>query len=152
VERYDPKGGQYSLSGEFIYDRPFLWGSKRTGPDLHRVGGKYDDAWHYNHMIDPASMSPATIMPAYPWLAEDDLSTANTVAKINVLRKLGTPYEAGYEQIAVQDLEAQAGKIAANLKAKGIEQEGLEKKEIVALIAYLQRLGTDVKASAQAKK
>lgn len=141
TERY----GEYSKSGEFVYDRPFLWGSKRTGPDLHRVGGKYDDAWHYNHMIDPAAMSPSTIMPAYPWLAEDDLNTAHTAAKIKALRKLGTPYEAGYEQIAVDELQAQAKKVANNLKAKGIEQEGLENKEIVALIAYLQRLGTDIK-------
>ena len=70
TERY----GEYSKSGEFIYDRPFLWGSKRTGPDLHRIGGKYNDAWHYNHMMDPTSMSPGSIMPSYPWLLEDQIN------------------------------------------------------------------------------
>ena len=140
VERY----GQFSKSGEFIYDRPFLWGSKRTGPDLHRVGGKYPDSWHYNHMLDPESMSPGSIMPPYPWMLKNDLNTSNLSSKINVLRMLGTPYPAGYEDIAQADVEKQAAKIAASLRKDGIEQDGLEKKEIVALIAYLQRLGTDI--------
>lgn len=142
TERY----GDYSMSGEFIYDRPFLWGSKRTGPDLQREGGvklKKSDAWHYNHMLEPTSMSPGSIMPPYQWLHEDDLNTANTKAKIKVLRKLGTPYPAGYEEIALEDLQKQAEQIAENLKKEGIEQEGVETKEIVALIAYLQRLGVD---------
>ncbi|MEZ5031556.1 MAG: cytochrome-c oxidase, cbb3-type subunit I [Saprospiraceae bacterium] len=137
VERY----GEFSKSGEFIYDRPFLWGSKRTGPDLHRVGGKYPDSWHYNHMLDPESMSPGSIMPPYPWMLENDLNTSLIGSKINVLRMLGTPYPEGYEEIAQADIDKQAAKIAASLKKDGIEQEGLEKKEIVALIAYLQRLG-----------
>ena len=141
VERY----GEFSKSGEFIYDRPFLWGSKRTGPDLHRVGGKYPDSWHYNHMLDPESMSPGSIMPPYPWMLENDLNTSLIGSKINVLRMLGTPYPEGYEEIAQADIDKQAAKIAASLKKDGIEQEGLEKKEIVALIAYLQRLGTDIK-------
>ena len=141
VERY----GEFSKSGEFIYDRPFLWGSKRTGPVLHRVGGKYPDSWHYNHMLDPESMSPGSIMPPYPWMLENDLNTSLIGSKINVLRMLGTPYPEGYEEIAQADIDKQAAKIAASLKKDGIEQEGLEKKEIVALIAYLQRLGTDIK-------
>jgi len=141
TERY----GEYSKSGEFIYDRPFLWGSKRTGPDLHRIGGKYPDSWHYNHMLDPESMSPGTIMPPFSWLLTDDLDTSATVAKIKVLQKLGTPYPEGYEQIANEDLRLQAKIIADNLRKDGIEQEGLERKEIIALIAYLQRLGTDIK-------
>jgi cytochrome c oxidase cbb3-type subunit I/II len=152
VERYDPTGGRYSMSGEFIYDRPFLWGSKRTGPDLHRVGGKYPDSWHYNHMIEPTALSPGSIMPAYQWLAEKDLNTTHTSAKITALRKLGSPYEPGYEQIALDDLKAQAKIIGDKLKKDGVEQEGLENKEIVALIAYLQRLGTDIKAEKQASK
>ncbi len=150
TERY----GEYSKSGEFIYDRPFLWGSKRTGPDLAREGVgnlKKPDSWHYNHLIDPTSTSPGSIMPPYPWLAEDDLDTTLTAAKIKALRSLGTPYQEGYENIANGDLRIQAQRIAKNLKAEGVEQEGLENKEIVALIAYLQRLGVDISAP-QAKK
>jgi cytochrome c oxidase cbb3-type subunit I/II len=143
TERY----GEFSKSGEFIYDRPFLWGSKRTGPDLHRVGGKYPHSWHYNHMIDPESLSPGSIMPPYDWLATQDLNTQYTAAKISVLRMLNTPYPQGYEENAVDDLTRQSKKIARELKEQGVDQENLENKEIVALIAYLQRLGTDVKPS-----
>lgn len=141
TERY----GEFSKSGEFIYDRPFLWGSKRTGPDLHRVGQKYSDIWHYNHMLDPQSIAPGSIMPAYPWLITDDLDVSKTAKKIEVLQLLNTPYEEGYAEIAVDDLRKQANQVAENLRKDGIEQEGLENKEIVALIAYLQRLGTDIK-------
>ena len=141
VERY----GEFSKSGEYIYDRPFLWGSKRTGPDLHREGGKYPDSWHYNHMLDPESMSPGSIMPPYPWMLENDLNTGMLTSKIKALRTLGTPYPEGYEQIAADDLRKQAEVVAASLRKDGIDQEGLENKEIVALIAYLQRLGTDIK-------
>ncbi|MBK8561851.1 MAG: cytochrome-c oxidase, cbb3-type subunit I [Saprospiraceae bacterium] len=143
TERY----GEYSKSGEYIYDRPFLWGSKRTGPDLAREGTgklKKSDSWHYNHMIDPTSISPGSIMPAYPWMAEDDLDISTTAAKIGALRKLGTPYDAGYEEIANEDLAKQAAAIAKRLKEEGVDQPGVEKKEIVALIAYLQRLGVDI--------
>lgn len=146
TERY----GEYSKSGEFVYDRPFLWGSKRTGPDLHRVGGKYPDSWHYNHMLDPESMSPGSIMPSYPWLFRRELNTDYTAAKIKVLQQLNTPYPEGYADIAVQDLKAQAAKVAQSLKGDGVEQEGLETKEIIALVAYLQRLGTDIKPKPQA--
>lgn len=146
TERY----GDYSKSGEFIYDRPFLWGSKRTGPDLHRQGGKYPDSWHYNHMLEPTSMSPGSIMPAYPWLIKDDLKTSLTAAKIRALQKLGTPYPEGYDEIALDDLQKQAAIITASLEKDGITQEGLAQKEIVALIAYLQRLGTDIKPQPQA--
>ena len=146
TERY----GEYSKSGEFVYDRPFLWGSKRTGPDLHRLGGKYPDSWHYNHMLDPESMSPGSIMPPYPWLLRKDLNTEYTAAKIKVLQTLGTPYPDGFADQAVADLEEQAAQVAKSLRADGIEQEDLEKKEIIALIAYLQRLGTDIKPKPQA--
>ena len=145
TERY----GEYSKSGEFIYDRPFLWGSKRTGPDLHRVGGKYPDSWHYNHMIDPTSTSPGSIMPPYPWLAEDDLDTSLTEAKIQALITLGTPYNYQYEDAILNDLKKQAQRIAASLKVEGVEDQDLDKKEIVAIIAYLQRLGTDIKPKAK---
>lgn len=147
TERY----GEYSKSGEYIYDRPFLWGSKRTGPDLHREGGKYPDSWHYNHMLDPTTMSPGSIMPAYPWLIDKDLNTSDIPAKIRVLQKLGTPYADGYDAIAVADLEKQAKMVADNLRKDGIEGENLEKKEIIAVIAYLQRLGTDIKPKPQAE-
>jgi cytochrome c oxidase cbb3-type subunit I/II len=142
TERY----GEYSKSGEFIYDRPFLWGSKRTGPDLHREGKKYPDSWHYYHMIDPTSMSPGSIMPAYPWMYENQFDLSTIKSKIEVLRSLGTPYPKGYEEQAEADAYQQAATIAANLKEQGIKQEGMQDKEIIALIAYLQRLGTDIKA------
>ena len=141
TERY----GEYSKSGEYIYDRPFLWGSKRTGPDLHREGGKYPDSWHYNHMIDPRTMSPGSIMPQYPQLADNALNLSQLPAKINALRKLGTPYPEGFEDRAIADAQEQAKKIAKNLQDQGIKDEGMENKELVAIIAYLQRLGTDIK-------
>ncbi len=141
TERY----GEFSKSGEFIYDRPFLWGSKRTGPDLHRIGEKYPHSWHYNHMLEPSSMSPGSIMPPYPWLFEEDTNTDYTASKIKVLQSLGTPYPKGFADKAVDQLEKQARKITEELKNQGIEQEGLEDKQIIALIAYLQRLGTDTK-------
>jgi cytochrome c oxidase cbb3-type subunit I/II len=146
TERY----GEYSKAGEFVYDHPFLWGSKRTGPDLHRLGLKYPDSWHYNHMYDPTTMSPNSIMPPYPWLIEDDLDYSDLKGKINAMRTLGVPYEEGYEDQAEADLLAQADKIVSNLQVDGIEVSN--NKEIVALIAYLQRLGTDIKASNTAQK
>ncbi len=136
--------GQYSKAGEFIYDRPFLFGSKRTGPDLHRLGGKYPNKWHYDHMFDPRSTSPGSIMPRYPWFQENDIDYSTLESKINVLRILGTPYADGFEKKAVELAKKQAREIAANLKENGIKTSGLENKEIVALIAYLQRLGTDI--------
>jgi cytochrome c oxidase cbb3-type subunit I/II len=146
TERY----GEYSKSGEFIYDRPFLWGSKRTGPDLHRQGGKYPDSWHFNHMLEPTSISPGSIMPAYPWLIRDALDVSLIPRKIEALRALGTPYPEGYEDIALEDMEKQAGQIGQRLRKDGIELKDLEKKEIIAMIAYLQRLGTDIKPKQQA--
>jgi len=140
TERY----GEYSKSGEFVYDHPFQWGSKRTGPDLHREGGKYPDSWHYNHMRDPRTMSPASIMPSYPWLLTAELDTSNTAAKIRAMQTLGVPYEEGYDAIANRELMEQANQIVASLKNDDIETP--PNKEIVALIAYLQRIGTDIKA------
>ena len=140
--------GEYSKAGEFVYDHPFQWGSKRTGPDLHRVGGKYPDSWHYYHMLEPTSMTPGSIMPTYPWLLDDDLDTSSTATKIRVMQKLGVPYEEGFDQIANEDLMLQAEAIAEGLKADGVQTP--PQKEIIALIAYLQRLGTDIKAEATA--
>jgi cytochrome c oxidase cbb3-type subunit I/II len=146
VEGYDTQGDAgYSKLGEFIYDRPFLWGSKRTGPGLHRVGGKYDDSWHYLYMKDPTSTSPGSIMPPYPWMYENDLDVSSLPAKIRVLQMLNTPYPEGLDEIALQDLRKQAAEIAEGLKGSSGNMEGLENKEIIALIAYLQRLGTDIR-------
>ena len=141
TERY----GEYSKSGEFIYDRPFLWGSKRTGPDLHRVGRKYPDSWHYNHMLDPTSMSPGSVMPPYAWLIDNELNTAYTAKKISALEFVGTPYDFKNDEEIMKDLQDQASVIAESLRNDGVVDDDLEKREIVALIAYLQRLGTDIK-------
>ena len=140
TERY----GEYSKAGEFVYDHPFLWGSKRTGPDLHRVGGKYNHAWHYQHMKDPRITSPGSIMPAYPWLFENNLDTSLTTKKIRALSKIGVDYPQFYDKKALTDLNIQAGQISDALKKDNMPVA--PEKEIVAMIAYLQRLGIDIKA------
>ncbi len=119
VERY----GSYSRADEFVYDRPFLWGSKRTGPDLHRVGGKYSDDWHRLHLLNPRDVVPNSIMPSYPWLAERDAGASKDIqAKLTGLQRLGHPY-------TQEDIDNAATKLAG-------------KTEMDALIAYLQVLGT----------
>ncbi len=140
VARY----GEYSKAGEFIYDHPFQWGSKRTGPDLARIGGKYPDSWHYNHMLEPQSMSPGSIMPSYAWMLDDPIDTASTPAKIRAMQTMGVPYPKGYDKQANADLMMQANAIRINLKIDKIQTTA--NKEIIALIAYLQRMGTDIKA------
>ncbi len=140
VARY----GEYSKAGEFVYDHPFQWGSKRTGPDLAREGGKYPDSWHYNHMYDPRSMSPGSLMPQYVWLLDNKLDIASTPAKIRAMQTLGVPYPKDYDKIANDDLMKQAESIAASLKKDKIETP--PDAEIVALIAYLQRVGKDIKS------
>ena len=139
TERY----GEFSKSGEYVYDHPFLWGSKRTGPDLQREGGKYPHSWHYNHMMDPTSMSPGSIMPPYPWLFEQTLSTAKTQDKLRAMKQLGVPYDSYQIKNAVTDLTTQAKEIQAKLAEEKINVS--HDKEIIAVIAYLQRLGTDIK-------
>ena len=141
TERY----GEYSKAGEFVYDHPFLWGSKRTGPDLHRIGGKYPDAWHFNHMDNPRSTSPGSMMPRYSWLLDQKIDMAAVGPRIAALRSVGVPYPAGYETQAMVDLKQQASVIVTGLKTARIETQ--PDREIIALIAYLQRLGTDIKAS-----
>lgn len=135
--------GEYSKAGEFVYDHPFQWGSKRTGPDLARIGGKYPDSWHFNHMYEPSSISPGTIMPNYQWMFKDELDTALTGAKIRAMITLGVPYPKDYDRRANADLMAQANGIAANLAKDKITIGS--NKEIIAMIAYLQRVGTDIK-------
>jgi cytochrome c oxidase cbb3-type subunit I/II len=137
--------GEYSKAGEFIYDHPFQFGSKRSGPDLHRVGGKYPDFWHYRHMQDPRSTSPGSLMPAYPWLYETDLDISRTPKKLSVLRSLGVPYQESDIEQAQTTLRQQASALVANLVSQGASTAAdLEHKEITAMIAYLQRLGRDI--------
>lgn len=143
TERY----GEYSKAGEFVYDHPFLWGSKRTGPDLHRVGQKYPDSWHYYHMLDPTTMSPGSLMPAYPWLMKDTYSVDEIKPKITVMRRLGVPYPEGHEDQVDVEINAQSAEIVKRLTDAGINTK--QDKEIIALIAYLQRLGTDIKLKAE---
>ncbi|HMI02245.1 MAG TPA: cytochrome-c oxidase, cbb3-type subunit I [Pedobacter sp.] len=140
TERY----GEYSKAGEFVYDHPHLWGSKRTGPDLAREGAKYSNAWHFNHLLDPQTMSPGSIMPPYEWLINQKLDTTTTASKISAMRTLGVPYDLGYELQANADLNTQAKAIAADLEANRVKVKS--DREIIAIIAYLQRLGTDIKA------
>jgi cytochrome c oxidase cbb3-type subunit I/II len=136
TERY----GEYSKAGEFVYDHPFQWGSKRTGPDLAREGTgnlKKSDGWHFRHLREPSSMSEGSIMPAYDFMIAQDLDTSTTVAKIRAMQTLGVPYPKGYEYQANADLAAQANSVRINLKIEGIQVPA--SREIIALIAYLQR-------------
>lgn len=135
--------GEYSKAGEFVYDHPFLWGSKRTGPDLHRIGGKYPNKWHFDHMLDPTITSPGSIMPAYPWLMSQTIDIGSTKAKMNALRIVGVPYTDEEINTSEEDLKAQAQVIADDLAAQGTQIR--PDAEIIAMIAYLQRLGTDIK-------
>ena len=140
TERY----GEYSKAGEFVYDHPFQWGSKRTGPDLAREGTmnlKKSDSWHFNHMDDPQAISPGTIMPAYSFMLDKELDTASTPAKIKAMRTMGVPYKEGYEFKANKDLAEQAARIQNNLLRDSIRVK--PNAEILAVIAYLQRMGTD---------
>jgi cytochrome c oxidase cbb3-type subunit I/II len=142
--------GEYSKAGEFVYDHPFLWGSKRTGPDLHRIGGKYPNSWHYNHMLEPELTSPNSIMPSYPWMFERKLDVSQTANKIAAMRTLGVPYPVGYEAGIPVEMEKQANEIVETLAKDNIKVAN--DKEIVALIAYLQRLGTDIKVKQPSNK
>ncbi|HTI62780.1 MAG TPA: cytochrome-c oxidase, cbb3-type subunit I [Gemmatimonadaceae bacterium] len=142
--------GEYSKPGEFVYDHPFLWGSRRIGPDLAREGGKYPDLWHVRHMQDPRSITARSIMPAYPQLLRDDLDFSTIQRRVDAMAMLGVPYGDAVEQgVARQMAEAQAKQIAAGIAQEG-GPAGLERKEIVALAAYLQRLGRDIKTPAVA--
>jgi cytochrome c oxidase cbb3-type subunit 2 len=127
TERY----GHYSVAGEFVWEHPFLWGSKRTGPDLARVGGRYSDEWHRAHLHNPRDVVPDSIMPAYPWLFDATLDGAHTADKIRALKMLGVPYTDA-------DIEG------AEAAVKG-------KSEVEAVIDYLQQLGTVLPASLSAK-
>lgn len=141
TERY----GEYSKAGEFVYDHPFQWGSKRTGPDLAREGAgnnRKTNTWHFNHLDDPQAISTGSIMPSYSFLIDNVLDTSTTRAKIRAMQTLGVPYEKGYEDKANRDLAIQASQIAATLHNDSIMVPS--NREIIAVIAYLQRLGTDI--------
>jgi len=141
TERY----GEYSKAGEFVYDHPFQWGSKRIGPDLARAGAgnnRKSDTWHFNHLDDPQSISTGSVMPPYSFLIDNDLDTSTTPAKIRAMQQLGVPYPAGYDKVANQDLMKQAAEITGNLRKDSINVP--ERREVIAVIAYLQRLGTDI--------
>jgi len=133
------------MAGEFVYDRPFQFGSRRIGPDLHRVGGKYPHMWHYNHMWDPRSTSPGSIMPTYRHLYTEELNFDLVDNKVATFENMfGAPYSAYEVQNAIVLAQIQAQEIAEDLESNGVEED-LSTKKIVALIAYLQRLGVDVK-------
>lgn len=137
--------GKASTIEESMYDHPFQWGSKRTGPDLAREGKKYPDLWHYRHMIDPRAVTPKSIMPNYPWLADKNTDFVIIRKKVAVMKALGVPYDDNTLAQADVMAEKQAKEIAEGLKTQGVTQEGLERKQIVALIAYLQSLGQKAK-------
>ncbi|MGX9985293.1 cytochrome-c oxidase, cbb3-type subunit I [Chryseobacterium sp. POL2] len=163
VVRFNGKNGQYSKAGEFVYDFPFLWGSKRTGPDLHREGGVRPDSWHFKHMYNPRSTSAGSIMPRYPWLITNTLDTSLSKAKLELMKNsLDVPYTKAQIDSIDSWMNNQANAIVKNIYseaadvkeefAKQKETQGasfvpLEKREITALIAYLQRLGTDIKTT-----
>ncbi len=163
VVRFNGKNGQYSKAGEFVYDRPFLWGSKRTGPDLHREGGKNPSSWHFKHMYNPRSTSAGSIMPRYPWLIRNTLDRSQTTDKIVFMKDV---YDVPYTKAEIDSAETWADNQAAGIvknifseaadvqkqfeeekASKGTAFVPLEKREITALIAYLQRLGTDIKTT-----
>ncbi len=163
VVRFNGKNGQYSKAGEFVYDRPFLWGSKRTGPDLHREGGKNPSSWHFKHMYNPRHTSAGSIMPRYPWLIRNTLDRSQTTDKIVFMKNV---YDVPYSKAEIDSAETWANNQAAGIAkdifaeaadvkkqfeeekaAKGTAFVPLEKREITALIAYLQRLGTDIKTT-----
>lgn len=163
VVRFDGKNGQYSKAGEFIYDRPFLWGSKRTGPDLHRQGKRNPESWHFKHMYNPRSTSPGSIMPRFPWLITNRLDRSEMVNKMKLMK---STFDVPYTKAEIDSANAWADNQAANIVkniysqapdiAKSVEEDKarkgndfipMEQREIVALIAYLERLGTDIKTT-----
>ncbi len=140
--------GEWSRAGEYRYDRPFLLGSRRIGLDLHRVGGKYPDAWHYEHMRDPRSTTPGSVMPPYAWLLERSIDPTEVSATVKALRRVGTPYADVDIASVPWALQTQGDSVVVRLRQAGIETEA--DREIVALIAYLQRLGRDGRAAIEA--
>lgn len=137
--------GEWTRAGEYAYDHPFLLGSRRIGPDLQRQGGKYPDAWHYEHLRDPRSTSPGSVMPTYRWLLQQRYDPQDIQASLRALRKVGLPYSDADIADAATSMQAQGREIVARLAAGGIQTE--PDREVIALIAYLQRLGRDGRAA-----
>jgi cytochrome c oxidase cbb3-type subunit I/II len=135
--------GKMSEASETVYDHPFQWGSRRIGPDLARVGGKYNNLWHYRHMLNPREVVQGSIMPIYPWLFKKKADLGVLSKKLSVLKALGVPYTDEQIQGAAASAEKQALTVVKSLKDGGVN-ESMKNKQIVALIAYLQRLGTDI--------
>lgn len=142
--------GAWSRAGEYQFDRPFQLGSRRIGPDLHRVGGKYPDGWHWEHMMDPRSTSPGSIMPTYPWLYEKTYEVQDIQASMRAMQTLGVPYSDEEIAAAGDAIGSQAAGIVKNLATTGATAQGDE--QIVALIAYLQRLGVDGRSAIDARE
>jgi cytochrome c oxidase cbb3-type subunit I/II len=142
--------GRYSEPQESAFDHPFQWGSRRIGPDLARVGGKYPDLWHYRHLQDPRLIASQSVMPSYAWILKAELDTHLASAKVNAMKKLGVPYTDDDVKSAEENLNQQARRIASQLKEQGL-REDISGKEVVALIAYLQRLGTDLQKQTEKK-
>jgi len=143
TDRYGP----FSLAGESVYDRPFLWGSRRTGPDLHRIGGKYPDSWHWLHFQNPRNIEPRSNMPAYAFLSRRELDLSLASRKLRVLASLGHPYSESEIDDAPDDARAAMARVAQSLRDDGIALTDAEaSSETIALIAYLQKLGTAVTA------
>jgi cytochrome c oxidase cbb3-type subunit I/II len=142
TERY----GEYSKPGESVYEHPFLWGSRRIGPDLAREGGKYPDLWHVRHMENPRGITPNSIMPPYPGMMTATLDFAGIQKRVDAMAMLGVPYGDAVER-APEMAREQAKQLAESIAAAG-GPTGLEDKEIVAMVAYLQRIGTDIRKSA----
>jgi cytochrome c oxidase cbb3-type subunit I/II len=135
--------GKVSQAAEYVYDRPFQWGSRRIGPDVHRVGGKYNHMWHYRHMLNPRDVTPGSIMPNYPWLYKNKIKYSVVEKKMKVLAALGAPYSDDEINNSVAAAKTQAQSIMDELAKDGVDAKMIN-KEIIALIAYLQRLGTDL--------
>jgi cytochrome c oxidase cbb3-type subunit I/II len=148
--RYGKNGApaEYSRAGEFIYDHPFQWGSKRTGPDLAREGGRRDELWHLRHFENPRSTSPGSVMPSYPHLLRDDIPWNDIQDRVDAMAMLGVPYDARALASASQVAQSQAAELADKL-AKAGGPANMQGKQVIALIAYMQRLGADIRAAQQ---
>ncbi len=139
--------GEYSKPGEFVYDHPFQWGSRRIGPDLARVGGKYNEYWHVRHLMDPSSVTEGTIMPRYTWLLGEKIDFESIPVRIKAMQALGVPYTQEDRATSVDHARHQAADIVSRIASQGQGLKIEPESKAVALIAYLQRLGTDLHAA-----
>ncbi|HUB25070.1 MAG TPA: cytochrome-c oxidase, cbb3-type subunit II, partial [Tepidisphaeraceae bacterium] len=142
--------GEYSKAGEFVYDHPFQWGSRRIGPDLAREGGKQNELWHFLHFQNPPQVTPGSVMPQFTWLFTDDIDFDSLPVRVHAMQRLGVPYTDDDRDHAIDNAHAQAKAICDKLAKQGGPKRGFENKEVIALIAYLQRMGTDLFAPAPA--